>query len=80
MNFSVTGLDVQATNAIVVDDPAVAGMFATAFDVAFAGNVKASAFRQNRISKGSMVGSSGRNASCGQSKRRPGRSGQAARR
>ncbi len=42
---------------IVVDDPTVAGMFAKAFDVAFADNVTAPLFRQNPISQGYMVGS-----------------------
>jgi len=57
MNFSVRGIYVQANNVIMVDDPKVAGMFATAFDVAFAGNVKAPAFRKNPIAARYMVGS-----------------------
>ncbi len=57
MNFSVRGIYVQANNVIVVDDPTVAGMFAKAFDVAFADNVTAPLFRQNPISQGYMVGS-----------------------
>jgi phosphatidylserine/phosphatidylglycerophosphate/cardiolipin synthase-like enzyme len=57
MNFSVRGLYVQANNVIVVDDENVAGMFATAFDVAFADDVKAPLFRQNPISQSYMIGS-----------------------
>jgi phosphatidylserine/phosphatidylglycerophosphate/cardiolipin synthase-like enzyme len=56
MNFSVRGLYVQANNVIVVDDPHIAGLFATAFDVAFAGDVKAAPFRQDEISGGYKVG------------------------
>jgi len=52
MNFSVRGLYVQANNVIVVDDPKVAGMFAAAFDCAFAGDVRAAPFRANPISRG----------------------------
>jgi phosphatidylserine/phosphatidylglycerophosphate/cardiolipin synthase-like enzyme len=54
MNFSVRGVYVQANNVIVVDDPGVAGMFAKAFDDAFANNVKARPFRDDPISKGYM--------------------------
>jgi len=57
MNFSVRGLYVQANNVIVVDDPATAGMFATAFDVAFAGNVAVASFASNAISAKYMTGS-----------------------
>ena len=57
MNFSVRGLYVQANNVIVVDDAKVAGMFAKAFDVAFANDVKAPAFKKDKISAGYMVGS-----------------------
>jgi phospholipase D-like protein len=57
MNFSVRGLYVQANNIIVVDDPAVAGMFADAFDVAFKTGVKASPFQKDKISQAYMVGS-----------------------
>ena len=45
MNFSVRGLYVQANNVVVVDDPGVAGMFAKAFDNAFANNVGDGAVR-----------------------------------
>src|SRR5262249_53337313 len=58
MNFSVRGLYVQANNVIVVDDPTVAGYFATAFDVAWAGDVKAAPFKKNQIAQGYLVGSS----------------------
>jgi hypothetical protein len=57
MNFSVRGLYVQANNVIVVDDPATAGMFATAFDVAFAGKVAVAPFASNAISAKYMEGS-----------------------
>src|SRR6202007_1630491 len=57
MNFSIRGIYVQANNMIRVTDPKVAGMFARAFDVAFAGDVKAAAFEKDQISKGYMVGS-----------------------
>ncbi len=57
MNFSVRGLYVQANNVVVVDDPTTAGMFAKAFDVAFADNVNAGLFRQNSVSDGYMTGS-----------------------
>ncbi len=57
MNFSVRGVYVQANNVIVVDDPNVAGMFAKAFDNAFANNVKAPPFQADPISQGYMVGS-----------------------
>jgi phosphatidylserine/phosphatidylglycerophosphate/cardiolipin synthase-like enzyme len=57
MNFSVRGLYVQANHVIVVDDPATAAMFAKAFDVAFAGDVKAAPFQQTSISQGYMTGS-----------------------
>lgn len=57
MNFSVRGVYVQSNNVIVVDDAATAGMFAKAFDVAFADNVTAPLFRQNPISQGYMAGS-----------------------
>src|ERR1700674_5854299 len=57
MNFSLRGLYVQANNVIVVDDENVAGMFAKAFDVAFADDVKAPLFRQNPISQEYMIGS-----------------------
>jgi len=57
MNFSVRGLYVQANNIIVADDPGVAGMFATAFDVAFTNDVKASPFQKNQISQAYMPGS-----------------------
>ena len=57
MNFSVRGIYVQSNNVIVVDDAATAGMFAKAFDVAFADNVTAPLFRQNPISQAYMVGS-----------------------
>jgi phosphatidylserine/phosphatidylglycerophosphate/cardiolipin synthase-like enzyme len=57
MNYSVRGIYVQANNVAVVDDPTVAGMFAKAFDVAFADGVKAPLFRQNPISQGYMTGS-----------------------
>jgi phosphatidylserine/phosphatidylglycerophosphate/cardiolipin synthase-like enzyme len=55
MNFSVRGIYVQANNVVVVDDPGVAGMFAKAFDNAFANNVKATPFQNDPISKGYMV-------------------------
>jgi hypothetical protein len=51
MNFSVRGIYVQANNVIVVDDPDTAGKFATAFDLAFATDVKASPFQKNDISQ-----------------------------
>ena len=57
MNFSVRGLYVQANNIAVVDDANVAGMFAKAFDVAFADNVQAGPFRQDPIAQGYMTGS-----------------------
>jgi hypothetical protein len=57
MNFSVRGLYVQANNVIVVDDPPTAGMFATAFDVAFAGKVAVAPFASNAISAKYMEGS-----------------------
>src|SRR6185312_11174323 len=57
MNFSVRGIYVQANNIIVVDDPGVAGMFATAFDVAFKTDVKAKPFQQDKIAQGYMTGS-----------------------
>ncbi|HEY1886845.1 MAG TPA: phospholipase D-like domain-containing protein [Roseiarcus sp.] len=57
MNFSVRGVYVQSNNVIVIDDAATAGMFAKAFDVAFADDVTAPQFRQNPISQGYMVGS-----------------------
>jgi hypothetical protein len=57
MNFSVRGIYVQANNVIVVEDPATADMFATAFDVAFADDVRASPFQHNKISAGYMAGS-----------------------
>jgi PLD-like domain len=57
MNFSVRGLYVQANNVIVVDDANVAGMFATAFDTAFANNVATAPFAKSAISQGYMVGS-----------------------
>ena len=52
MNFSVRGVYVQANNVIVADDPKTAGLFARAFDVAFAGNVKTAAFEKDAISAG----------------------------
>ena len=55
MNFSVRGLYVQANNVVVVDDANTATMFAKAFDVAFADDVKAPLFRQNPISQGYMT-------------------------
>jgi phosphatidylserine/phosphatidylglycerophosphate/cardiolipin synthase-like enzyme len=55
MNFSVRGIYVQANNVVVVDDPDVAGMFARAFDNAFANNVKAPPFQADPISAGYMV-------------------------
>ena len=57
MNFSLRGIYVQANNVITVDDANVAGMFAKAFDDAFANNVKASPFQKDSISAGYMVGS-----------------------
>jgi phosphatidylserine/phosphatidylglycerophosphate/cardiolipin synthase-like enzyme len=57
MNFSVRGVYVQSNNVILVDDAATAGMFAKAFDVAFADDVTAPHFRQNPISQAYMVGS-----------------------
>jgi phosphatidylserine/phosphatidylglycerophosphate/cardiolipin synthase-like enzyme len=57
MNFAVRGINVQANNVIVVDDPTTAGMFAQAFDEAFKDNVKAPRFRTSAIAKGYMVGS-----------------------
>lgn len=57
MNFSIRGLYVQANNVIVVDDAKVAGMFSKAFDVAFAGNVKAKAFRASAVAQKYMTGS-----------------------
>jgi hypothetical protein len=57
MNFSVRGLYVQANNVIVVDDASVAGMFAKAFDVAFATGVNAALFKKDQISAGYMTGS-----------------------
>jgi phosphatidylserine/phosphatidylglycerophosphate/cardiolipin synthase-like enzyme len=57
MNFSVRGLYVQSNNVIVVDDPNVAGMFAKAFDNAFANNVQTKPFQGDPVSKGYMVGS-----------------------
>jgi phosphatidylserine/phosphatidylglycerophosphate/cardiolipin synthase-like enzyme len=57
MNFSVRGVYVQANNVAVVDDPATAGMFAAAFDLAFADNVKATPFRANKIAAGYMTAS-----------------------
>lgn len=57
MNFSVRGIYVQANNVVVVDDPGVAGMFASAFDNAFANKVKASSFAAAPIARGYMVGS-----------------------
>jgi hypothetical protein len=57
MNFSVRGVYVQSNNVIVIDDAATAGMFAKAFDVAFADDVTAPHFRQNPISQGYMVAS-----------------------
>ena len=51
------GLYVQANNVMVVDDPDVAGMFATAFDVAFKSDVKLKAFADDAISAKYMVGS-----------------------
>lgn len=57
MNFSVRGLYVQANNVIAADDPATADMFARAFDLAFADNVKAAPFRHDKISAGYMTGS-----------------------
>jgi len=55
MNFSVRGLYVQANNVVVVDDPGVAGMFAKAFDNAFANNVATAPFQADPISGGYMV-------------------------
>jgi hypothetical protein len=55
MNFSVRGLYVQANNVIFVDDPKVAGMFATAFDAAFAGDVSLASVASNQISQSNMV-------------------------
>jgi phosphatidylserine/phosphatidylglycerophosphate/cardiolipin synthase-like enzyme len=55
MNFSVRGVYVQANNVVVVDDPNVSGMFAKAFDNAFANNVKATPFRTDKISEGYMI-------------------------
>jgi phosphatidylserine/phosphatidylglycerophosphate/cardiolipin synthase-like enzyme len=52
MNFSLRGLYVQANNVIVVDDPAVAGYFADAFDNAFANDVKTSAFAKADVASG----------------------------
>ncbi len=57
MNFSVRGLYVQSNNVVVVDDANVAGMFATAFDTAFDGNVATAPFTKNAISQGYMTGS-----------------------
>ncbi len=57
MNFSIRGIYVQANNVVVVDDPNVAGMFATAFDNAFTNNVRAAPFQSAQISKAYMVGS-----------------------
>jgi phosphatidylserine/phosphatidylglycerophosphate/cardiolipin synthase-like enzyme len=57
MNFSIRGIYVQANNVIRVTDPTVAGMFAKAFDVAFAGKVSTAAFTKDKISAGYMVGS-----------------------
>ena len=55
MNFSVRGLYVQANNVVVVDDPGVAGMFAKAFDNAFANNVATAPFQADPIAGGYMV-------------------------
>jgi hypothetical protein len=57
MNFSLRGIYVQANNVIVVDDPNVAGMFASAFDNAFKNNVKSGPFQTDKISQGYMPGS-----------------------
>jgi phosphatidylserine/phosphatidylglycerophosphate/cardiolipin synthase-like enzyme len=57
MNFSVRGVYVQANNIAVVDDPTTAGMFAAAFDLAFADNVTATPFRANKIAAGYMAAS-----------------------
>jgi phosphatidylserine/phosphatidylglycerophosphate/cardiolipin synthase-like enzyme len=56
MNFSVRGLYVQANNLIAVDDPDIAGMFAHAFDLAFAGGVKAAAIRSDPVSRAYLTG------------------------
>ena len=57
MNFSLRGIYVQANNVIVVDDPNVAGMFASAFDNAFKNDVKVGPFQKDKISLGYMPGS-----------------------
>jgi hypothetical protein len=57
MNFSIRGIYVQANNLIVVEDPTTADMFAKAFDVAFAGDVKAPPFKKDQISAAYMTGS-----------------------
>ena len=57
MNFSLRGIYVQANNVIVVDDADVAGMFAKAFDDAFANDVKQAPFQADPIARGYMTGS-----------------------
>src|SRR5262249_16094038 len=55
MNFSVRGLYVQSNNIVVVDDPATAGIFGTAFHLAFTADVKSVSFRKRKIAQGYMV-------------------------
>jgi len=58
-NFSVTGMYVNANNALIFDDEEVAGFYERAFDVAFSSGAKAAPFENDGISQKEYETSSG---------------------